>query len=372
MGGGPVPMIGDEASPGRLARLIDKVPEGFVLRAVFGAMLGLSAVTVFVDYRERADASADIERRTRTEPMPQRRPEPGDQVRPYLPRTIPVGPDRGEPSLPGYDGPVDGAAMAEPMRFVRAGDGVASAVGTIAPGTAERLRVFLDAARGVGLGNASATDRPVDGEGQTFEPGQGAVPLRRLYLHSPGGSVDDAIVMARLLRERRITTIVPPDGYCASACPLLMAGGVTRRAGANAWIGVHQVYAVPTEVGLGLARDVDRSIADIQETIARCQALLVEMGVDPAVWIKAMQTPADSLYVLTAPELAAYRLVRPFPDDAGFIGPPAPARPDRPASSVERSPATGSRAPADEGQAAGSGSGSSAVQGTAGAALHVG
>ena len=318
-------MIGDEASPGRIVRFLDRLPDGFFLRFVFVALLGLSAFTVITDYRERAGIADDDARLTRTEPMPLARPRPGDQIRPYLPKTIPVGPDRGEPVLPGIDGPLEASAMADPMRFVDAGGGVVSAVGTIEPGTADQFQRFLE--NNDPAGNA-AISPGVDDENQPAAKGARLqYRLRKLYLHSPGGSVDDAIEMARLVRERLISTFVPADGYCASACPLLFAGGWTRHAGDGAWVGVHQVYAVPTTASVSLAPDVDRSIADIQETIARCQELLAQMGVDPAVWIKAMQTPADSLYVLTEEELVSYRLVRPLPDDARFIGPPAPPRP---------------------------------------------
>ncbi|MEF2551048.1 hypothetical protein VQ042_06680 [Aurantimonas sp. A2-1-M11] len=291
-------MIGEETSPGRVERLIRAIPEGAVLRGVFVALLVVAASIAFLDYRQLAEANADRDRISRTEPMPLARPEPGDQVRPYLPRTIPVAPDRGVPQLPGWDGPVDGEAMAERMRFVAGTDGAITAIGRIEIGTANDFRDFLETPEAAGA--------------------------RTLVLHSPGGAVDDAIVMARTIRDKRLSTMVPADGYCASACPLVMAGGLTRKAGPDAWVGVHQVYALP----LGnLARDVDRSIAGVQETIARCQQLLVAMGVDPAVWIKAMQTPADSLYVLTRDEMVAFRMIRPFPDDASFIGPPAPAAP---------------------------------------------
>ncbi|HEX2019125.1 MAG TPA: hypothetical protein VGO17_09330 [Aurantimonas sp.] len=291
-------MIGSETPPGRLERLIDKVPEGAVLRGVFVSLLAVSAAIVFTDYRALSAASRDVERTMRTEPLPLKRPEPGDQVRPYLPRTIPVAPDRGEPAVPGYDGPVGGDAMAEPMRFVTAPGGAVSAVGRIEVGTGARLTAFLDE-HGIRAGST-------------------------LHLHSPGGSVDDAIEMAREIRRLRLSTSVPADGYCASACPLVLAGGVTREAGSGAWVGVHQVYAVDIP-GMTGGRDLDRSISDIQATIAQCQELLVEMGVDPAVWIKAMQTPPAELYVLTEEDLATYRMVQAEPDEALFIGPPAPA-----------------------------------------------
>ncbi|TFF27365.1 hypothetical protein E3C22_02595 [Jiella endophytica] len=293
-------MIGEETPPGRLERLVLALPEGSVLRLVFMVLLAVAAAIVTLDYQDMAENAAERERTSRAEPLPMRPPQPGDQIRPYLPKTMPLGPDRGEPTLPGYDGPVEGEALAAPMRFFLGPNGEASAIGRIKFGTAETLREFL--------GQPDAKD------------------VRTLVLHSPGGSVSDAIAMARDLRSQAISTRVPDDGYCASACPLLFAGGLTRRAGEGAWVGVHQVYAVSgSEPGLPSA--VDRSIAEIQATTAECQSLLAEMGADPAVWIKAMQTPSASLYVLTPEELVAYRMVRPLPDGPRFIGPPAPTYP---------------------------------------------
>ncbi|MCK5932512.1 MAG: hypothetical protein KAG89_10130 [Fulvimarina manganoxydans] len=298
-------MIGEEASPGFLERTVLAIPEGSVLRTIFVALLVLSGWLVYLDWQDFAAREVDTARTERSEPMPMRRPEPGDQLRPYLPKTIPVAPDRGEPVLPGYDGPVDSEAMTTPMAFYPAGDGVVSAVGRIEIGTAKAFRRFL---AGEGAG-ASAEPTPRD--------------VKRLVLHSPGGSVEDALAMAADIRANGISTEVPADGYCASACPLVLAGGVTRAAGEAAWIGLHQVYAVDIP-GLPQARDFDRSLSDIQGTIARCQQLLVTMGIDPAIWIKAMETPPEDLYVLTEEELVASRFVRPFPDDERFIGPRRP------------------------------------------------
>lgn len=277
-------MIGEEPSASRFERFVLSIPDGTLLRGVFIGMIGLTGWVLSQDVAEIYRSQTDLARTTRTEPLPLARPIPGDQLRPYLPRTIPVGPERGEPRLPGYDGPVDGEAMGRSMVFVRTeGSNAITAIGRIDPGTAALFAAFVEA----------------EGEG-----------AETLHIHSPGGSVSDAIEMARMVRNAGLHTVIPDDGYCASACPLLFAGGVERRAGANAWVGVHQVYAVEIP-GLAGLRDVDQSISDIQTTIADCQDLLVEMGVDPRVWINAMRTPPEELYVLTADELAKLSLVTP-------------------------------------------------------------
>ena len=63
-------------------------------------------------------------------------------------------------------------------------------------------------------------------------------------LNSPGGSVADALAMGRLIREKKFATEVEAGKYCVSSCPLVFAGGVDRRAGDKATIGVHQVAAI--------------------------------------------------------------------------------------------------------------------------------
>ncbi len=77
------------------------------------------------------------------------------------------------------------------------------------------------------------------------------------------------------------------------------------QAGESAWVGVHQVYAVPGG-DRGQVRDLDRSVAQIQATIAECQSLLVAWtsiaALDPR-----HADPADELYVLTPAELREFR-----------------------------------------------------------------
>lgn len=272
-----------------MALLVQAIQDGRFLRVLFLAMLGLSVGTVGYDFQQLvANAPGALPGSQRQEPAPFELPTPGDQTRPYLPRTIPLSPDRGKPNLPGYFGPIDGSEIAQEMTFHKGPDGQISAVGTITPGTIKRLQSFL-----------------ADNEKQ----------IGMLFLHSPGGSVSDAIAMARMVRRAGISTRVPANGYCASSCPLILAGGLHRTSGRNAWIGVHQVYALPPAVG-----SLQRGMQDAQSASALCQKLLVDMEVDPRVWIYAMQTPPAQLYIFTADELTrlklanhARKLSRPMP-----------------------------------------------------------
>ena len=98
----------------------------------------------------------------------------------------------------------------------------------------------------VGGGKLMATGTITPGISEAFaaEIGKRGDYIKTVVLNSPGGSVADALAMGRLIREKNFATEIEPGKYCASSCPLVFAGGVERRVGDKAIIGVHQVAAV--------------------------------------------------------------------------------------------------------------------------------
>jgi hypothetical protein len=147
--------------------------------------------------------------------------------------------------------------------------------------------------------------------------------IKTVVLNSPGGSVAEALEMGRLIREKRFATEVEAGKYCVSSCPLVFAGGVDRRADDKATIGVHQVTAVRSAAN-GPPRD-EMSVA--QNISARCQRYLGDMGVSLQVWVHAMETPHDRLFVFRPDELKSLNLVT-----AAAVAAPATAKtlPGRP------------------------------------------
>ncbi|MEL7430777.1 MAG: hypothetical protein AAFN43_12365 [Pseudomonadota bacterium] len=260
-----------------LTAFLQTVADGRFLKVVFLAMLGVCVIILVQDYQTLlANAPQGLPGDRRGQPAPLTLPSPGDQTRRYFPRTMPLGPSRKKPDLPGWLDPLDGETMASPMQFVLGSDGRVSAVGTIDPGAADRLKAFLE----------------THGEG-----------IAEVTLHSPGGSVSDAIAMGRAIRTAGISTAVAAHGYCASACPLILASGLYRKVGEEAFVGVHQVYALPSSVGT-----LQSGMRDAQFITALCQQLLVDMEVNLQVWLKASQTPPDQLYIFTPDELVRFRL----------------------------------------------------------------
>jgi hypothetical protein len=202
------------------------------------------------------------------------------------------------PLLPGGDKrlvplPQPEGAMAKPMTFELVGGGNLMATGTITPGSSESFAA---------------------------EVGRHGDYIKTVVLNSPGGSVTDALAIGRLIRERKFATEVEAGKYCVSSCPLVFAGGVERRAGERATIGVHQVAAIRSAAS-GPPRD-EMSVA--QNISARCQRYLGDMGVSLQVWVHAMETPHERLFVFKQDELKSLNMVTATPASAP-VAPPAPA-----------------------------------------------
>lgn len=233
-----------------------------VLRWLYRALLAATLAVVILDY---ADFQTVVKDKTAELPSLE---QPSAQPLPSAPRQN-TGP-RPAPARETI------ARMREPMTFDLAADGRLLATGTILPGTADAFAAEI-AKRGSYV--------------------------KTIVLQSPGGSVRDALAMGRLIRDSKFATEVEAKSYCASSCPLVFAGGVERRAGTNAALGVHQVSAM-TETNISGASGMESG----QKISAMCQKYLRDMGIDLEVWVHAMETPRDRLYYFTHDELLTLRL----------------------------------------------------------------
>lgn len=168
------------------------------------------------------------------------------------------------------------SSSASSLTFTIGRNGVLSLQGVIQPGSASRLRDVLNAP---------------------------AAPITTITLDSPGGALNDAMAMARLIRQHGLSTSVRANATCASSCPLILAGGTKRHVSRDATIAVHQFHSP------GSLADPRQALSDAQLVTARISRHLDEMGVDPALWLHALDTPPRSLYVLSPEQMRAYRLV---------------------------------------------------------------
>lgn len=250
-------------------------PDETVLRWIFRSVVMVTAVVLAADlagmngWIGTPDPAGEVRRDAPLLDLP--------SILPSIPfPAIPDG-DRRVTPRPQADG-----AMAKPMTFELVGGGRLMANGTITPGISEAF--------------AAEVSRRGDY-------------VKTVVLNSPGGSVSDALAMGRLIRERNFATEIEPGKYCASSCPLVFAGGVERRVGDKAIIGVHQVAAVGSANGVP-PRD-EMNVA--QNISAKCQRYLADMGVSLQVWVHAMETPHEKLFVFKPDELKSLNLATAVP-----------------------------------------------------------
>jgi hypothetical protein len=253
----------------RIRAFLSANPDEVILRFILRSMVTVTILVLGADlagmngWIATPDSAAELRHDTPSLGLP-------DMVPAIL---APLAPDRDERLMPR---PQADGAMAKPMSFELVGGGKLMATGTITPGISQAF--------------AAEVSRRGDY-------------IKTVVLNSPGGSVADALAMGRLIRDKNFATEIEPRKYCASSCPLVFAGGVERRIGDKAIVGVHQVAAAGPSGGL--PRD-EMNVA--QNISARCQRYLGDMGVNLQVWVHAMETPHDKLFVFKPDELKSLNL----------------------------------------------------------------
>ncbi len=254
--------------PGALLRYFSRFDDGEVARWAFRGMLLGTIGVLCIDLNDLSSAHGWWDKES-----PATVDIPAEPILPPAVETNSPMPS----SDPRRFVTTESATLSQPMQFTLGSGGVLLAEGSIQPGTAARFAAEIDT------------------RGEY---------VKTIALNSPGGALDDAMAMARLIRDKGISTQIDDGALCASSCPLLFAGGTTRKAGPEAAVGVHQFYAASeTETKPAQA------MSDAQATTARISRHLTGMGVDPAVWLHALDTPPRALYYLSPKELTDYRLV---------------------------------------------------------------
>jgi len=242
-------------------------PDDQILRWLFGVIVIATVSVVGIDYYEMLTNSPGDEAAI-SSPVPASEPSPS--LLPSIMPDIKPGKNR-RIAMPKLDGKIS-----EKMTFELLGDGKLYATGMIYVGAFKAFKAEVEKRGGY---------------------------VKTVVLNSTGGSVQDAIAMGRLIREKKFATAVENGGYCASSCPLVFAGGAERRAGDKAVVGVHQAFS-PGDPGF----DGARGMAEAQRISAECQKYLAEMGVDLRLWVHAMETPKDELYFLKPDEMLSLKL----------------------------------------------------------------
>lgn len=170
---------------------------------------------------------------------------------------------------------------------------ILGATGVIRAGDAARLASFI--------------------ESNHLPSGNGTV----VVLHSPGGDVEESMMMGRNIRAKGFRTEVNqlgsndavqgPPGECYSACTLMFLGGVRRQVPQNARYGVHRWYFQNA-----LTVDLNEAAADAQVRNGRLIAFVEEMGVDPQLIAEGANSGPTEMNILTQVRLSQLKVITPL------------------------------------------------------------
>ena len=115
-----------------------------------------------------------------------------------------------------------------------------------------------------------------------------------VLLSSPGGDLDQAIIMGEIIRSRGLVTAVGTadasgrvrPAYCASACVFVFAGGKTRFGVEGSMLGVHRFVTTTAPVA--------DPVADTQRVTGMVLSYLTKMGVSVRPLSRPCRRPGRS------------------------------------------------------------------------------
>ena len=109
-------------------------------------------------------------------------------------------------------------------------------------------------------------------------------------LNSPGGDVDAAIRIGRILRKYDASTVIYEQDQCLSSCALIYIAGVRRTAYGS--LGLHRPYLASSS----MPRDaVQQATLRMQRSV---QSYVAEMGISPTFYDMMARTDPAQMKIL--------------------------------------------------------------------------
>jgi ATP-dependent protease ClpP protease subunit len=132
---------------------------------------------------------------------------------------------------------------------------------------------------------------------------EGKAHALNVRLNSPGGDLESAIAIGRLVRKFTGLVITFDDGVCYSSCVFILAGGTSRILSST--IGIHRPYSISTE---------NRKYQDIQNEqrhLAKiAKEYLEEMNVLPSLYDAMVVIPPERIKLLSPLDLQSYGILK--------------------------------------------------------------
>lgn len=143
--------------------------------------------------------------------------------------------------------------------------------------------------------------------------------ITNLYLDSPGGNLNEALLIGREIRKNNIATGVRAKSVCLSACPYIFIGGLFRTIEPTGVLGMHMasisqiedarmhIAEIFVEDSLSINDRVSIIIAILEQTGAKGlmnQVIyLLDMGVSPKLLDYVILTNHYDMYYFSEKEL---------------------------------------------------------------------
>ena len=144
----------------------------------------------------------------------------------------------------------------------------------------------------------------------------------RIELNSPGGSLNEALLIGAFIRSKGLATHIPYDATCASACVTIFAGGVIRTAHSSANIGIHMASAVfndrfvkaMDEIIIKYGTEATPYVVAKFEEIAATDMLqqvyfILEAGVSLRLLAASASIPHDEIFWMTTEDAKSVNLI---------------------------------------------------------------
>lgn len=158
--------------------------------------------------------------------------------------------------------------------------------GPISPGDDKRFSTVLNEARG----------KNTDWER-----------YRTLLLNSEGGDVATAMSIGRIVRQAQIVTAVHERSVCASACILILSGGVWRYARDETRLGLHRPYFVDPRHATSQGYQSFQQAYD--NVIEAHRRYFAEMKIGVGLLERMIQIPSNQIQWVTVAEATRLNLL---------------------------------------------------------------
>jgi hypothetical protein len=113
-----------------------------------------------------------------------------------------------------------------------------------------------------------------------------------VFLNSPGGDVEEALMFAQRFRTHFSTVVVEAGSKCFSACTIVWAGGVERYLFDDAKLGFHRLSTTSNEI------DVNKVKRRVDPVSKKVSDFFTETGLPRALIDKMNETPPTDMFVI--------------------------------------------------------------------------